>query len=227
MRKEASMRSRFKVTTRRLASYLLLLMLILASGASSSARAMPSSREVEPRPLAAAGDHLVTNISLTTDTPNILAFNQHVDLTFDYSTTDAGGVLIFARPFTNGALTPNYAAHPSPLYPTSATGTGTGWFTISSGAAVVDHIRIQMWNANQTTLLFETFIPVYYLFGDPANLVTTISLTPDTPNVLAFDQNVNLTFNYSTRQQGGVRIFARPFTNGALTPHYAASGSPN
>ena len=57
-------------------------------------------------------------------------------------------------------------------------------FTILSGTVVVDQIRFQMWDAAQTTLLFETFIPVYYLFGDPTNLVTDITLTPDTPNVL-------------------------------------------
>jgi hypothetical protein len=187
---------------------------------------MPSSREVEPRPLAAAGDHLVTNISLGPDTPNILRFNQNVNLTFSYSTTEAGGVRIFARPFSNGALTPNYAAHASPLYPTSATGSGDGYFTITSGQVVVDQIRFQMWNAAQTTLLFETFIPVHYLFGDPAQLVTDVDLTVDTPDVLPFNENVNIAFNYSTRQPGGVRIFVRPFSNGALTPNYAAHASP-
>ncbi len=193
---------------------------------AGSVRAAPDSQEADPNVVAAPGDHLVTNIDLTPDTPNILRFSESVNITFDYSTTEPSGVRIFARPFTNGALTPNYAAAGSPIYPTSATGTGTSDFTILSGTVVVDQIRFQMWDAAQTTLLFETFIPVYYLFGDPTNLVTDIALTPDTPNVLKFDQNVNLTFNYSTRQVGGVRIWARPFTNGALTPNYAAHGSP-
>ena len=70
---------------------------------------------------------------------------------------------IFARPFTSGALTPNYAAHPSPLYPVG-TGSASGWFTISDGTVKVDQIRIQMWNADQTRLLFQTKIPVSYQF---------------------------------------------------------------
>ncbi len=212
------MQPRPKSTAWRSTVWLLLFTLVFTPAAGLPAQA--------PHAPAAPGDHLVTNISLTPDTPNIRAFNQRVDVAFDYSTTEPTGVRIFARPFTNGALTPNYAADGSPIYPTSATGKGSNGFTISSGTVLVDQIRIQMLDANQSTLLFETFIPVHYLFGDPVNLVTGIALTPDTPDALAFNQDVNLTFNYSTRQQGGVRIFARPFTNGSLTPHYAASGSP-
>ena len=206
--------------------WLLLFTLVLTPAAGLPTQVPAATRPAAAQAPAAPGDHLVTNITLTPDTPNILAFNQRVVVAFDYSTTEPTGVRIFARPFTNGALTPNYAADGSPVYPTSATGTGTNGFTITSGTVLVDQIRIQMLDASQSTLLFETFIPVHYLFGDPVNLVTGIALTPDTPDALAFNQDVTLTFNYSTRQQGGVRIFARPFTNGALTPNYAASGSP-
>jgi hypothetical protein len=220
------MRTRSKFAIWRIVNYLLLLSLISAPAASFAAQSSSANQEGNPDLVAAPGDHLVTGISLGPDTPNILRFNENVNLSFTYATTDPGGVYIWARPFTNGAPTPNYAAHPSPLYPQSASGVATGWFTIQSGSVVVDQIRIQMWNAAQTTLLFETFIPVYYLFGDPVNLVTDVTLTPDTPDVLKFDQDVNFTFNYSTRHVGGVRIWARPFTNGALTPNYAAHGSP-
>ena len=84
---------------------------------------------------------------------------------------------IWARPFTNGALTPNYAAHGSPIYPIGG-GSGSGFFTIYSGPAVVDQIRIQMWDANQTVLLFEAFLPVYYRFRSPTNIVTDIAIQP-------------------------------------------------
>lgn len=39
-------------------------------------------------------------------------------------------------------------------------------------------------------------------------------------------ESVELSFEYSTDEDSGVRIFARPFTNGSLTSAYAASGSP-
>ena len=121
--------------------------------------------------------HIVTDIDLNVDTPDVLKFNENVNISFNYSTRQAGGVRIFARPFTNGALTPNYAAHASPLYPTGS-GNGTGSFTITSGQVVVDQIRIQMWDANQTTLLFEAFLPVYYRFRSATNSVTRYRIQP-------------------------------------------------
>ncbi len=219
------MRTRFKPIPWRIATYLVLLGLVFAPAASVSARAIPSGQDTGLEAPLAPGDHLVTAFSLTPDSPNILRTGQNVNLTFQYITNELSGVRIFARPFTNGALTPNYAAHPSVLYPTGS-GPGDGWFTISSGTVVVDQIRIQMYNADQSVLLFETFLPVYYLFTDVIHSVTNIHLTPDTPDVLKFNQDVNLTFDYTTRQANGVYIWARPFTNGALTPHYAAHGSP-
>jgi hypothetical protein len=220
------MRTRFKSTAWKVASVLLLLSLVIAP-AAPSARAAPAPQEAAPASPAAPGDHLVTALSLSPDSPNILRDNQNVTVTFGYSTTEASGVRIFIRPYTDGAPSPNYAAHGSPIYPTSATGKGDGWFTISTGTVVVDQIHIEMYNADQTTLLFEAFIPVYYLFSDSAYIVTNVSLSPDTPDVLGFNQNVNLSFNYlTTRLVDGVRIWARPFTNGALTPNYAAHGSP-
>jgi hypothetical protein len=219
------MRTRIKSTVWKLTSVLLLLTLVIAPAASFPAQAAPTPQEGGPASPAAAGDHLVTDLSMVPDTPNILRFNENVTVNFAYSTTEANGVRIFIRPYTNGAPSPNYAASGSPLYPTSATGKGSGDFTITSGAVVVDQLHIEMFDANQTTLLFEAFLPVYYQFGDPTNLVTDISLSPDTPDALKLNQDVNLSFSYSTRQTGGVRIFARPFTNGALTPSYAAHGS--
>jgi len=37
---------------------------------------------------------------------------------------------------------------------------------------------------------------------------------------------VNITFNYTTNETEGVRIWARPFTGGNRTPNYGAHGSP-
>jgi hypothetical protein len=221
------MRTRFRSIAWKVASGLVLLTLVIAPSAGFSARAAPAPQEAGPTSPAAAGDHLVTALSLSPDSPNILRINQNVTVNFTYSTTEAGGVRIFVRPFTNGALSPNYSASGSILYPASASGQGSGDFTITTGSVVVDQIRIQMLNADQTVLLFEAFLPVYYLFSDSANIVTNISLSPDTPDALGFNQDVNIGFVYYTsRLVDGVRIWARPFTNGALTPNYAAHGSP-
>ncbi|MCI0691920.1 T9SS type A sorting domain-containing protein [candidate division KSB1 bacterium] len=167
--------------------------------------------------------HAVTNIVVSPSSPAGLVFNQNVNVSFNYVTNSPGGVRIFVRPFTGGALTPNYAAHGSPLYATG-TGNGTGFFTITAGNVVVDQLRVQMYDANQTQLLLEFFIPVNYRFA--AHAITNIQITPPSPASMLFNQNVNLTFDYTTSTPGGVRIFVRPFTGGALTPNYAAHGSP-
>ena len=106
---------------------------------------------------------MVKLIRLAPATPNILLFGQNVTVQFNYRTNQAGGVRIFARPFTGAALTPNYAACPSPIYPVGS-GSGTCTFTITGGTVTVSRIRFQILNASQTTLLFEGFLPVHYQF---------------------------------------------------------------
>lgn len=113
--------------------------------------------------IAASASNLVFQLRLAPDTPNILKFGQNVTVSFKYDTNQAGGVRIFARPFTGTSLTPNYAACGSPIYP-FGTGTGTCTFTITSGNATVNKIRFQVWDANQTQLLFQTYVPVSYQF---------------------------------------------------------------
>lgn len=108
-------------------------------------------------------DHLVTNIVLTPPTPNILAFDQDVTFTFDYTTTEPGGVRIFGRPYTSTGLASNYAAHGSGIYPVG-TGSGSGFFTITSGKVRITRIRFEIWNADQSIRLFRGFIPVNYQF---------------------------------------------------------------
>ena len=117
------MRTRLKSNTWRFTSSLLLFVLVFSQAAGFSARAAPPSQQAGSDAPLAPGDHLVTDFVLTPDTPNILHTDQSVNLTFQYITNEPNGVYIFARPFTNGALTPNYSAHASPLYPT---GSGSG-----------------------------------------------------------------------------------------------------
>jgi len=115
----------------------------------------------------ATAAHSVTQIDLSPLTPNVLKFGQQITVSFNYDTTQAGGVRIWARPMTitdlGDVLTPNYAACGSPVYP-AGSGIGSCTFTITDVNALVDKIRIQMWDVNQTTLLFSAKLPVHYKF---------------------------------------------------------------
>jgi hypothetical protein len=107
---------------------------------------------------------MVWNFSITPRSPNILRYGDRVNLSFFYVNGTGSPVVIFARPLTNGQPTPSYAAHPSPFYAIGS-GPATGWFTITSGPALVDGIRLQVLNNTQTTVLYEQVIPVHYQFG--------------------------------------------------------------
>jgi hypothetical protein len=107
--------------------------------------------------------HEVTNIVMTPSSPASLVFSDEVNITFDYHTDEDDGVRIFARPYSDGSPTPNYAVHGSDVYP-AGDGSGTGWFTILSGGVTVDQVRVFINNADFTELLFETYIDVSYDF---------------------------------------------------------------
>ncbi|HLB72430.1 MAG TPA: hypothetical protein VJJ98_00270 [Sedimentisphaerales bacterium] len=162
----------------------------------------------------------VSNINMTPSSPDALHNSDHVDIRFSYTTDEAGGVRIYVLPYTNGSPSPNYAVSGSPLYP-SPKGSGSGFVTITSGDIVVDQIRVYMKTADLSTVLWETFVDVEYHFG---NSITNINMAPASPAQLMTGQNIDITFDCVTEESEGAHVFARPYTNGSLTPGYGASG---
>lgn len=169
-------------------------------------------------------NHTVTISNLNPASPAFLSLNQDVNISFNYSTTEAGGVRIFIRPMTEGSETPNFSASGSILYATGS-GTSTAMFNLSAGTNVhIDQLRIRMYNDDQSELLLEAFVAVNYTVN--TNSVSITNLNPATPGYLLLNQYVNLSFNYNTLEAGGARIFFMPMTEGDETPHYEGTGSP-
>ncbi|MEM1359136.1 MAG: T9SS type A sorting domain-containing protein [Bacteroidota bacterium] len=166
----------------------------------------------------------VCGLELPQGTHGAFAFGDDVAITLEYSTDEAAGVRIFARPFTNGALTPGYSASGSPLYP-SGDGIAAGTFTINSGAVTVDEIRVRVVTADQSEMLREFWIPVEFIFGDHGANTFVFSEDQKVASML-LGESVTTAYAYNCTDPGGCRIFIRPFTNGGLTPGYSASGSP-
>ncbi|MFH1198158.1 MAG: T9SS type A sorting domain-containing protein [bacterium] len=165
----------------------------------------------------------ISNIQISPISPASLLNNESVTINFNYNTTEAGGVLIFVRPFSGGGLSPDYSASGSPIYP-MGTGVGSGNFTITAGTVMVDQLRFQMTNADQSVTILEFFIDVTFLFSEHS--IRNIVMAPNTPMSLQNGEQINIFFDYGTTEASGVRIWARPFTGGNLTPEYGASGSP-
>ena len=165
----------------------------------------------------------VSNIQLMPGTNAAMQFGQNVEITFDYEIETAGGVRIWARPYSQGSLTSNYGASGSPIYP-EGPGIGTATFTILSEEALVDDIRFQIWTADQSAMILEFYFPVSFYFSEHA--IYNVFCDPMSPSAIKYNQDIDISFEYGTSNPGDVRIWARPMTNGGLTPNYGASGSP-
>ena len=145
----------------------------------------------------------ITNIEFSPASPSAFSFSKQIDVTFDYKTDEAGGVRIFPRPMTNNSTTPSYAASGSPLYSTGS-GTGSGYFTITSGETTIDHVRFQVYNANQSALLFEFHVPVQYQFP------IAFSSVPVAPNisVLVSGTKANVSWAPVSNADGYIFVYA-------------------
>lgn len=152
------------------------------------------------------------------------AHGQKVVVDYDYEVDEVGGVRIFVRPFTDGALSPGYSASGSPIF--TGTGSDDANFTITTGDVHVDEIRIRVTSADQSTILREMWVPVDYYFSENGVNNFQFSTNP-TASSLLLTEKFEITFDYEINHTGGTRIFIRPFTDGALTPGYTASGSAN
>ncbi len=58
------------------------------------------------------------------------------------------------------------------------------------------------------------------------NTIELVSADPSSPATLFIGDRVDFSFNYTTGEADGVRIFGRPFTAGSPSPDYAAHASP-
>lgn len=164
----------------------------------------------------------ICDVSVDPDRVASFANGENVTVTLSYQTDEAAGIRIFARPFSNGHLTPAYSASGSPLY--TGAGTATGTFTITAGSPIVDEIRVEVYASDNTTLLRRFWIPVRFRFGETGVNHFTFSSDRSLTSLL-LGENFTTSFQYNITYPGGVRVFIRPVTDGALTPGYSASGS--
>jgi len=166
----------------------------------------------------------ITDSSVTPVSPATLENGEKIAFNYKFVTDQTDGVRIFVRPFTAGQLSPDYAASPSRLV-TGASGDGDGDITIQTGAVTVDQLRFQIFNPDQSKLLYEEFKPVNYTFKAPVIKTTRFtesSMTPASPATLKTGEKVTVNFKYVTDEVDGVRIFVYPSYTPGL--EYSASG---
>jgi hypothetical protein len=108
--------------------------------------------------------HEITNIDMTPSSPASLAFNERVNISFDYYTDEADGVRIWATPWTNGERTPNSRYQGSAVLP-AGDGSASRYFYVTSSPVTVDQVRFRMTNVDQSEVLVEFYVNVSYAYG--------------------------------------------------------------
>ncbi|MBN2170672.1 MAG: T9SS type A sorting domain-containing protein, partial [Candidatus Krumholzibacteriota bacterium] len=151
------------------------------------------------------GEHAVRNVQYAPPGPAILSHDEFVATTFDYATTEPGGVRIYNIPYSDGAMCPNSQVSGSPLYP-AGEGGGDNLFSISSGEENVDQLRYYMTDANQTVMLYDIFLDTRYWFGAsgvftpaPETTPAAVVLGPNYPNPFNPATTIPVTLAEDTR----------------------------
>ncbi len=139
-------------------------------------------------------EHGVYNLTYSHTNGSWLANGDWLTIDFDHASDNDGIVRISIRPFTDGALTPGYAAGGVAIVP--PVGSGSQSFTFNSGDRTVDHLRIQMRNEDGSVLLMEAFVPVRY--GWQQIGIANWTVTPAPPASLALLEWIRIDFDYSS-----------------------------
>ena len=163
----------------------------------------------------------ISNITFDPSGPEGLILWEHLAATFDYCSADP--CRIWAHPYTDGGLTPGWATQDGGAIPAGA-GILNRYCTVTSGDTWIDEIHLVMRRVDSSDLMLEVAVPARFHYGEHA--VRTIQFDPPDPAILTHDERVETTFDYSTTEPGGVRVFNLPFSDGSPCPAYAVSGSP-
>lgn len=174
------------------------------------------------------GKGLVYHLVFQTPSPNILPVGHNFAVDFDYLSDVVGQVIVTIAPYTDGSPSPGVVMDP-PLALPAAGGSGRCEFTFTAGPILVDSLRVRMTGVSDPAqVLYETWIPVEVLFSASPNLVYGLAFTPNTPNVLGFNDPLQVDFSYRAAHDR-VSVSVQPFSGGraaanaVLTPAEALS----
>jgi len=162
-----------------------------------------------------------TDLSYSHRSPSWIQYGNYL-LIDHHFTTDVPGY-VFARPFFNGTLVPGYGASGG-HHVTPPGGAVDHSFRFSSGPKEVNQVRIYMYNEGMTEVLWECFVPVDYHWD--AHGLSNFTLDPESPQWMSYDERVTGSFDYTTSDAGGVRVFCLGARDGAVYwPSMYSSGS--
>ncbi|MDY0110316.1 MAG: T9SS type A sorting domain-containing protein [Candidatus Krumholzibacteria bacterium] len=161
------------------------------------------------------------NVRYAHPSHSFLPNGEYTQFTWDYKISEAAGARFQVTPMAGGATVAGHSWSGSAVYP-AGTGTTTSWFAFWSDAHYVDHVRIEMKSADWSTVLLQMDLPVTYRYSDHG--VFGLQPSHTSPSWLRYGQHFSIGFSAVIGGGATAWVVARPFTNGALTPGYTASG---
>lgn len=171
-------------------------------------------------PRQAAADYL-GGVSFSHPTPSYLPNGETLFINIDYKIDDPAGGYVYARPYTLDSPTPGYGASAGSFC--TGTGTTTQFFFLFGGENIVTHVRIYVRDPDTDEIELEMFVPVRYVFAPHG--IFNLQMNHNQYDRLPYGENLAIDFDYVADDPAGCRIYARPFTNGSMTPNYSAGGS--
>ena len=151
-----------------------------------------------------------------------LGHGQQARVDFDFKVTNPDGARFVVNGLKDGVAVPGRVWGGSAIYPAGTEASHGNYISYTSGLADVDEYQVVMFDPVSSAVLLEMRLPVEYHFGPHA--VNGIVVDHSSPSWLLNGDHVTIDFAYQTDEAGGVRISARPYTDGALSPGYGASG---
>ena len=106
----------------------------------------------------------ITEVTLTPASPATLKNGDKVTVKIKFITNQPDGVSIYALPLTGTELALNKELGPEPGFVTGDLRETTRSFTILSGTTTVNQIRLVIYLAKSSELLYKDFRPVQYSF---------------------------------------------------------------
>ncbi len=164
----------------------------------------------------------IYNIQFSHGDGSIMANGQNLSVTFDWGTTAAADVRIFARPWFNGQLVPGYAA--SGGSGSAPSGSGTQSFTFPTADTNVNQVHFTMYNGDLSVLLLEFDVAVSYWWRDVG--ISNFVLSKPSPGSLMIDENVVVAFDYVNPTGEDILIWTEPWLGADYTTTGYNSGSP-
>ncbi|MFO7610310.1 MAG: T9SS type A sorting domain-containing protein [Candidatus Krumholzibacteriia bacterium] len=152
------------------------------------------------------GPHGIFNLQINPGNHSVLANGDDLLIDFDWVSTTAPAVRIFARPWLNGSPTSGYTASGSGILAPS--GSGSQSFTFGSQDATVNQVHFTMYNADYSAVLLEFDVAVNYWWRDVG--MTNITFSKPSPASAQTGEHVTVNFDYQNNSGGDVHFWVLP-----------------